>query len=173
MATAFPGGIDNFNNPTGVNNLSDAPVIHHSQHTNVNDAVKAIETELGTNPKGVNTSVRARMEAIEAAQAGFQVAAQKGVANGYAGLDAGAKLSQNVDAGHIDAGVLNVARIPNLDTGKVTTGIFNIARIPTIPLATGVSGTLPAASVPNHSAALLTSGTIDPARIPSSVSANA
>lgn len=172
MPSSYPGGLDNFNNPTAADNLSDAPVLHTAQHTNVNDAVKAIETELGTNPKGVNTSVRARLEAIEAAQGGFQVTTAKGAANGYAGLDAGGMLAQNIDAGKITAGSVAVARIPNLSGAKIlgtgsggaaipldavpnlpaartTSGVFDIARIPTIPLATGVSGILPAGMIPS------------------------
>ena len=53
------------------------------------------------------------------------------------------------NAGNINAGTLNAARLPNHSAALLT------------------SGTLPAARLPNHSAALLTSGTIPDARISS------
>lgn len=44
MATNFPGSVDSFTNPTSGDTL-DSPS-HAAQHTNVNDAVEAIETHL-------------------------------------------------------------------------------------------------------------------------------
>jgi len=172
MGTSYPGGFDNFVNPTAVDNLNTATKIHHDQHTDVNLAVRAIELELGLNPKGVKTSVRARLDDIDTAFTGLQTTAQKGVAGGYAGLDGGGQLAQNVDAGKMTSGTLLVARIPNISGAKVlgpsgggaaipldavpalaaantTSGVFTIARIPVIPLATGVSGILPAAMIPS------------------------
>ena len=63
MTTAYPGGIDNFTNPTSTDTLSSATVPHASEHANANDAIAAIETELGTNPKGSYASVSARLAA--------------------------------------------------------------------------------------------------------------
>lgn len=48
MTTAFPGAIDNFTNPTASDPLDSATVPHASQHANINDAVEAIETAIGT-----------------------------------------------------------------------------------------------------------------------------
>lgn len=48
MTTAFPGAIDAFTNPTATDALDSATVPHASQHANVNDAVEAIETAIGT-----------------------------------------------------------------------------------------------------------------------------
>lgn len=178
MATAYPGALDNFTNPTGANNLSDAPVLHHSQHSNVNDAVKAIETELGTNPKGTATSVRARLEAIEAAAAGFQGAAEKGQPNGYAGLDAGGLLAQNIDAGKVASGTLNVARIPNLSGAKIL-GVSGggaaipVDAVPGLPASATTSGTFATARIPPLDAAIIATGTINAARLPTTVTSNA
>lgn len=51
MATNFPGGYDTFVNPTasppGTDKLSTIAVKHSSQHTNLNDAVTAIEHAFG------------------------------------------------------------------------------------------------------------------------------
>ena len=48
MTTAFPGAIDAFTNPTATDALDSATVPHAAQHANVNDAVEAIETAIGT-----------------------------------------------------------------------------------------------------------------------------
>ena len=47
MSTTYPSAIDNFSNPVGTDPLSSVP--HATQHQNANDAIEAIETELGTN----------------------------------------------------------------------------------------------------------------------------
>ena len=49
MPTSYPGGLDNFTNPTASDQLDSVTVPHASQHTNINDAVEAIETALGAN----------------------------------------------------------------------------------------------------------------------------
>lgn len=46
MATSFPTSIDAFTNPTGADPLTSPD--HAVQHSNVNDAVEAIETAIGT-----------------------------------------------------------------------------------------------------------------------------
>lgn len=46
MATSFPTSIDAFTNPTGADPLTSPD--HALQHSNVNDAVEAIETAIGT-----------------------------------------------------------------------------------------------------------------------------
>lgn len=66
MATDYPNGIDNFVNPTASDTLDSATVPHATQHANANDAIEAIETELGTNPKGTKASVKARLDAVDA-----------------------------------------------------------------------------------------------------------
>ena len=68
MATNYPGGLDSLTNPSSGDAL-DSPS-HAGQHTNANDAIEAIETELGTNPKGTFTTVRARLDNIELTGAG-------------------------------------------------------------------------------------------------------
>lgn len=61
MATSYPSSLDSFTNPTGTDTLDSATVPHAGQHDNINDAVVAIETELGTLPKGTYASVKARL----------------------------------------------------------------------------------------------------------------
>ena len=48
MTTAFPGAIDAFTNPTASDPLDSVTVPHAAQHANINDAVEAIETAIGT-----------------------------------------------------------------------------------------------------------------------------
>ena len=63
MATNYPSSLDSFTNPTATDTLDSATVPHAAQHTDINDAVEAIEAELGTNPKGSFASVKARLVA--------------------------------------------------------------------------------------------------------------
>jgi hypothetical protein len=66
MATAYPGGIDDFTNPTSTDTLNSISVPHASQHADLNDAVEAIEATLGVNPQGSESTVSARVGALEA-----------------------------------------------------------------------------------------------------------
>jgi hypothetical protein len=67
MATNYPASIDNFVNPAGTATLNSPD--HAGQHTDINDAVEAIETELGTLPKGSKASVKARLDDVDTALA--------------------------------------------------------------------------------------------------------
>ena len=63
MATNYPTSIDAFTNPAGTATLASPD--HAGQHTDINDAVEAIETELGTLPKGSKASVKARLDDVD------------------------------------------------------------------------------------------------------------
>jgi hypothetical protein len=65
MSTNYPNSIDNFTNPTSTDSLSSTTVPHHQQHADVNDAVEAIQGELGVNPSGPYNTVKARIEGLE------------------------------------------------------------------------------------------------------------
>ena len=65
MTTNYPTSIDNFVNPAGTATLASPD--HAGQHTDINDAVEAIETELGTSPKGSKASVKARLDDVDTA----------------------------------------------------------------------------------------------------------
>jgi hypothetical protein len=47
VSTLFPTALDPFTNPTGANHLNDASVLHSTQHSNLNDAVFALEQKVG------------------------------------------------------------------------------------------------------------------------------
>jgi hypothetical protein len=57
MATSYPGSIDAFSNPGPTTPENQAGLEHDVQHANANDAIEAIETELGTNPSGDHATV--------------------------------------------------------------------------------------------------------------------
>ncbi len=63
MASSYPSSADALSNPAGSDALSTG---HASQHANANDAIEAIEGELGLNPRGGSATVKARFDAIEA-----------------------------------------------------------------------------------------------------------
>jgi hypothetical protein len=65
VTTEYPGGIDNFPNPLPSDKTNSTSVPHANQHQNINDAVEALEIELGTNPKSGHASVRARLDNIQ------------------------------------------------------------------------------------------------------------
>jgi len=178
MPTGYPAAIDNFTDPAPTDNLNTAAVLHSSLHTNVNDAINAIETELGVNPKGAALSVAARLSAIDSAINGKISSTFFHAAFGVATLDGSSMLVENVDAGKITTGSINVARIPNLSGAKINgTGSGGAAipvdAVPSLPTSQITSGTFATARIPNLDASKITTGTIDPARLPSSVTANA
>lgn len=62
MATNYPGSYDSF--PAPGTNLSSTPN-HDDMHIDVQDAVEAVQAELGLNPRGSSATVAARLTAIE------------------------------------------------------------------------------------------------------------
>jgi hypothetical protein len=67
MATVYPGAIDNFTNPTSSDTLNSVTVPHATQHSDLNDAVEAIEATLGIDPQGGSATVVARLNANDTA----------------------------------------------------------------------------------------------------------
>lgn len=88
MATDYPGSLDSFTNPTATDTFATAngstAVPHASQHANLNDAVLAIQTKLGTTttkatfPAGITIST-APLAATDAATKGYVDAAITGL----------------------------------------------------------------------------------------------
>ena len=60
MPTVYPGALDSFVNPVDTDTLNAPP--HDGQHADVNDAVEAVEAELGLDPRGTFATVRARLD---------------------------------------------------------------------------------------------------------------
>jgi hypothetical protein len=64
MPTAYPAALDAFVNPT--TSSSPENPRHYRQHADANDAIEAIENELGLTPSGASSTVAERFTAIEA-----------------------------------------------------------------------------------------------------------
>lgn len=62
MATSYPGALDTLTNPTGTDYQD--TVDHAAQHANANDAIEAIQAELGTDPSGGAATVKDRLNTI-------------------------------------------------------------------------------------------------------------
>ena len=65
MATQYPASLDNFVNPTSTDRLDSVTTPHHQQHTDINDAVEALQTVIGLNPAGSHLTVKDRIIAAE------------------------------------------------------------------------------------------------------------
>lgn len=68
MPTLFPGAIDTFNNPSPSVQTNDPTVGHASQHANANDAIRAIETEIGVTISPEVGTIRQRLARVESRQ---------------------------------------------------------------------------------------------------------
>lgn len=69
MPSSYPGAADSFGAPAASDPQS-TPVggrTHSQSHTDLGDAVEAIEGELGVNPSGASATVVARLDALDAA----------------------------------------------------------------------------------------------------------
>lgn len=178
MPTAYPGAIDSLSNPGAGDNLDTASVLHTSQHTNVNDAVEAIENELGINPSGGSATLALRLSAIDTAINNKLNASAFHQPFGVATLDGGSKLVEFVDAGKVNSGIFDVLRIPNISGAKVLgTGSGGAAipvdAVPNIPASKTNSGTLALAQIPGLPGSQITSGTVARTRLPADIASNA
>ena len=70
MTTAFPGALDAFVNPSAANSMSDALVLHSTQHANLNDAVAALQAKIGVTASAVAGTLTKRIADVEARGSG-------------------------------------------------------------------------------------------------------
>ena len=98
MTSNYPTSLDTFVNPTATDPLNSVTVPHASQHDNINDAVLAIETELGTDPSGSSATVKARLDGFNPT-AGTLVASASIAGSSNAGAISYGTLSYS-DTGH-------------------------------------------------------------------------
>lgn len=137
MASSFPGGLDNFTNPTATDTLDSATVPHAAQHSNANDAIEAIESTLGVNPQGSSATVVARLTALDSTVAG-KASTTHASTHGVAGSDPVA-----ISATQVTAGTLPVVRGGTGVTTSTGSGNNVLSASPTL---TGVP-TTPTAAV--------------------------
>jgi hypothetical protein len=69
VPSSYPSALDALTNPTSGNNLTSPS--HAGQHTNANDAIEAIQAELGVLPKGSYASVVARLDDLPMGVLGY------------------------------------------------------------------------------------------------------
>lgn len=63
--TNYPTSLDSFTNPGPTDDLDTVGVEHDVQHANINDAMEAVQGELGTAPSGAYATVKARLDAVQ------------------------------------------------------------------------------------------------------------
>jgi len=67
VASNYPGSLDSFDTIASDKKTSDAVGgrTHRQMHNDLGDAIEAVQGELGTDPAGVNSTVAARLDAVE------------------------------------------------------------------------------------------------------------
>ncbi len=135
MATNYPSGLDSLSNPAGSDALSTG---HASQHANANDAIEAIEGTLGLNPQGGSATVKARLDAIEAADWVTSTRILDGtIVNGDINASAAidpSKIAQNVVT------FSNADAVVSSSTRKLAQiGTMSASRTVTLPAASAVA----------------------------------
>ena len=131
MATNYPSGLDSLSNPAGSDALSTG---HAAQHANANDAIEAIEGELGLNPRGGSATVKARIDAIEANSWVTSARIADGTVTGT-DIASGTVTSANLVDGTIVNADINAAAaidktkisgtaVTTADSGSVTSGMI-------------------------------------------------
>ena len=56
MASNFPSSLDTFTNPSSTDAMDSVSVPHASQHSDLNDAVEALQAKVGADSSGVASS---------------------------------------------------------------------------------------------------------------------
>ena len=86
MPSNFPAGYDDFNNPVATDPLDDPDVAHATQHSDINDAVEAMQQVMGLNPQGSFATILDRANSLEAAGNAVQADRDAAAASAAAAL---------------------------------------------------------------------------------------
>lgn len=126
MTTSFPTGLDAFTNPTPSNTLDDPSVRHSEQHSNINDAVEALEAKVGVTTSTATSSHDYKLGFVQSSnRAAPCTASPTGVATVY--LDGTGQWSTPAGGGGGGSGVsssasfLTLATNSTLDNERVVT----------------------------------------------------
>lgn len=65
MAINYPTSLDNFTNPTADDSLNSTTVPHADQHSDLNDAVEALQAKVGVNSSAVTSSLDYKVSTLE------------------------------------------------------------------------------------------------------------
>jgi len=68
MAINYPTSLDTFTNPTSSDAMNSVTVPHATQHSDLNDAVEALEAKVGIDGSAVATSLEYRVNVLENAE---------------------------------------------------------------------------------------------------------
>ena len=68
MAINYPTSLDTFTNPTASDAMNSVTVPHATQHSDLNDAVEALEAKVGIDGSAVATSLEYRVNVLENAE---------------------------------------------------------------------------------------------------------
>lgn len=116
--SVYPAQLDNWTTDPGANTPMNTPgVQHHMLHTQHQDALEAIEGELGTNPSASYATVGARIAGAESAASSASSAASaasSAAAAATVAVAGKADISHVHDASNITSGVLAQARVPSI-----------------------------------------------------------
>jgi hypothetical protein len=118
MATSFPTSLDSLSNPEpGTRRDVSGALGHSTQHTNVNDAIEAIEAKVGVDDSAVTTSLDYRVGALE------------DIGLVYAQTVASAALSGNTSTANFDqtytlpANTFAVGTVVTINFGGIVTAV--------------------------------------------------
>ena len=121
---SFPDAIVSISNPISTSKLNSPS--HAAQHTTINAEVIAIETILGTNPEGSDTTVKDRLVAIEAEKfdvANVSTSTSLGTSNTLVPSQNAVK--EYVDA-HTSTGSVSITVVP-FTSSDLATGVLTIS----------------------------------------------
>ena len=96
MASNFPASLDTFTNPSSTDAMDSVSVPHASQHSDLNDAVEALQAKVGADSSGVASSHDYKIAQLESGATGGKIIAVKHAeltATQSASLASGARVS--------------------------------------------------------------------------------
>ena len=73
MASNFPSSLDSFTNPSSSDAMDSVSVPHATQHSDLNDAVEALQAKVGANSSVVTTSHDYKIAQLEAGATGGKI----------------------------------------------------------------------------------------------------
>lgn len=92
MAINYPTSLDNFTNPQPSDTLDSVAAPHATQHSDLNDAVEALQAKVGVDNSAVTTSLDYRVDHLETFPIqlnGQTISADYTIPSGYNGVSAG------------------------------------------------------------------------------------
>lgn len=131
MASSYPGALDTLTNPVAADTLDSVTVPHATQHANANDAIEAVQAELGVDPAGASATVVARLDTLDTT-----VAAK--VANPMtAALNANSNTIYSVSQFAVGATITTTNTVTVARTASITTGYNSLSITDSITWGSG------------------------------------